>query len=148
MTIAVIATGKTTATVIFTQEQVDRVRGSQGRGRVPVAITYRGEQYRTSISVYRGEWMMVVNAEMRSGGLVPGASYAVDIRHDTTTRTVEVPQDLAAALGKAKLTAAFEALSYTYRREHVRTVEEAKRPETRTRRIDAVITKLRDGKAR
>jgi hypothetical protein len=148
MTLDVIPTGKTTATVIFTQDQVDRLRGSQGRGRVPVLITYRGEQYRTSISVYRGAWMMVVNAAMRDGGLVPGASYKVEISHDTATRTVDVPQDLAAALRKAKLTAAFDALSYTNRREHVRAVEEAKRPETRARRIDAVVAKLRDGNTR
>lgn len=148
MTLDVIPTGKTTATVIFTQEQVDRLRGSQGRGRVPVLITYRGEQYRTSISVYRGAWMMVVNAAMRDGGLAPGARYKVEISHDTATRTVEVPQDLAAALRKAKLTAAFEALSYTNRREHVRAIEEAKRPETRVRRIEAAVVKLRDGNVR
>lgn len=148
MKLAVLPTGKATATVIFTQEQVDRLRGSEGRGRVPVCITYRGEQYRTSISIYRGAWMMVVNAEMRSGGLVPGDTYSVDINHDTDARTVEVPTDLAAALRKAKLTAAFEALSYTHRREHVRAIEEAKRPETRARRIDAAIAKLRDDKAR
>jgi len=148
MSLEVIPTGKTTATVIFTQEQVDRLRGSEGRGRVPVRIMYRGNTYQTSISVYRGAWMMVVNAQMRSGGLIPGGTYSVDITMDTTERTVDVPDDFAAALRKAKLTAAFEALSYTHRREHVRMIEDAKRPQTRARRIETALVKIRDGSAR
>ena len=147
MSLDVIATGKTTATVIFTQEQVDRLRGSEGRGRVPVRIAYRSKEYRTSISIYRGAWMMVVNAQMRAGGLLPGGTYSVDMSLDTSERTVDVPEDLAAALRTAKLTASFGALSYTQRREYVRSVEDAKRPETRVRRIEAAIAKIRDGNA-
>lgn len=142
MRIEVIPTGKTTATVILTQEQVDRLRGSQGRSRVPLSITYRGQAHRTSISVYRGEWMMVVNQGMRDGGLAPGSAYTVDIALDTVERTVEVPADFAAALKRAKLTKAFDSLSYTHRKEHVRAIEEAKKPETRERRIQAALAKL------
>lgn len=142
MTIEVLATGRTTATVILSQEQVDRIRGSEGRARVPLAITYQGQVFRTSVSVYRGQWMTVVNAQMREGGLMPGATYTVDIAADTGERVVEVPDDLAAALRKAKLTKAFDALAYTHRKEAVRLVEDAKKPETRARRIEAAITKL------
>jgi len=143
MKLAVIPTGKTTATVIFTQEQIDRLRGSHGRSRLPVSIAYRGSQFRTSISIYRGQWMMVVNAAMRGGGLVPGEAYTVYINHDTAERTVIVPDDLADALRKAKLGDAFAALSYTQQREHVRAIDDAKRPETRLRRIEATVVKLR-----
>jgi len=86
--------------------------------------------------------MMVVNREMRDGGLVPGSTYQVDIAVDTQVRTVEVPADLASALRKSKLTKAFDALAYTHRKEYVRVIEEAKKPETRNRRIEALIEKL------
>ena len=138
----VLATGKTTATVILSQQQVDAIRGSAGKARVPLAITYKGRTYRTSVSIYRGQWMTVVNQEMRLGGLVPGGTYSVDISVDTQERTVEVPEDLLAALKKAKLQSAFEKLSYSHRKEHVRSVTEAKKPETRLARIEKVIAKL------
>jgi hypothetical protein len=139
----VVPTGRATATMVLSQEQVDRIRGGEGRGRVPLAITYEGRVFRTSVSIYRGEWMTVVNQEMRDGGLAPGAAYFVDIAADTQERTVEVPADFAAALGESGLTESFDALSYTHRKEHVRAIAEAKKPETRARRIEAAITKLR-----
>jgi hypothetical protein len=142
MTLQVEPTGATTATVILTQEQVDTLRGAPGRGRVPLAITFDGTTYRTSVSVYRGQWMMVVNKEMREGGLTPGHSYDVDIMMDTAERTVEVPPDLAAAIDSAGLRDAWERLSFTHRKEHVRAVEDAKKPETRQRRISRAVEML------
>lgn len=38
--------------------------------------------------------------------------------------------------------AALHRLSYIHRKEHVRSVEDAKRPETRARRIEGVVAKL------
>lgn len=140
--IDVIPTGKTTATVVLTQEQVDTLRGTPGKARVPLAITFRQQTFRTSISMYRAQWMMVVNQQMRDGGLIPGNSYTVDIVRDTSERTVEVPDDLAQAIKAAKATTAWERLSYTARKEHVRKVLEAKTQETRDRRIAKVIDSL------
>lgn len=138
----VVPTGTTTATIVLTQEQVDAIRGSHGRARVPLAIGFAGRTFRTSISIYRGQWMMVVNKEMRDGGLIPGQAYSLDITVDTAERTVEVPADFASAMDEAGVTATFAALSYTHRKEHVRVIEEAKKPETRQRRIEAAIAKL------
>ena len=142
MNLTVVATGRTTATVILTQEQVDALRGEPGRSRVPLAITYRGNTFRTSVSVYRGEWMMVVNADMRDGGLAPGASYTCTVVRDVAERTVDVPDDLSSAIAAAGLNDQWNALSYTHRKEHVRSVEEAKKPETRAKRVEKVVAKL------
>lgn len=144
MTVDIIPTGKTTATVIMSQEQVDALRGEPGMARVPLRIEYAGDTYRTSISRYRGEWMMVVNKEMRDGGLTPGSSYDVEIDRDIAERTVEVPKDLAQALAAAGLTDAFNALAFTHRKEHVRAIEDAKKPDTRTRRIEKCLASLAD----
>lgn len=142
MQLEVIPTGKATATVILSQTQVDAIRGSEGKARVPLVIKYKGQEFRTSVSVYRGQWMTVINAEMRAGGLVPGSTYPVDISMDVSERSVEVPADLATALKKAGVSAHFEQLSYTHRKEHVRSVIEAKKAETRIARIQKVIDKL------
>jgi hypothetical protein len=143
MTVDVIATGKTTATVILTQDQVDAIRGVPGRARVLLAITYRNQVFRTSISVYRGQWMMVVNEAMRDGGMKPPGSYAVDVTVDTTERTVDVPDDLSSAIKVGGVEAAWGRQSYTNRKEFVRGVVEAKKAETRERRIQKVIEALR-----
>lgn len=140
----VIPTGATTATAIMSQEQVDALRNAPGNSRVPVRITFGESLFRSSISRYRGQWMMVVNREMREGGLMPGATYDVEISHDTEERTVDVPPDLGVALEASGLRSAFDALAYTYRREHVRAIEDAKRPETRQRRITKCLDALRD----
>jgi uncharacterized protein YdeI (YjbR/CyaY-like superfamily) len=54
-----------------------------------------------------------------------------------------VPSDLAKALASAKLRPAFEALSFTRRKEHVGSVTDAERPETRVARIERVAKSLR-----
>jgi len=142
MKVYVAPTGKTTATIVLTQDQIDKIRGVPGKGRVPLAITYRGTTYRTSIALYRGQWMTVINKEMRDGGLVPGHDYTVDLSLDTSERIVEVPADFANALRAAGVRKAFDALSYSRRREQVQLIEAAKKPETRQRRIEAAIATL------
>ena len=142
MTMNVVPTGRTTATVILEQEQVDAVRGKPGRGRVPLAITYEGQVFRTSISVYGGKWMMVVNEAMREGGMSPPGTYAVEIVTDTAERTVAIPGDLEEALASAGLREAWDRQSNTNRRESVRGVVEAKKPETCASRVEKVVTAL------
>ena len=125
MDLDVVPTGKTTATVVLTQEQVDQLRGAPGNARVPLAITYQGATHRTSISRYRGQWMMVVNQAMRDGGMTPPGTYTADVVMDTSERTVDVPDDLAEAIEAAGLRPAWDAQSYTNRKEFVRGVAEA-----------------------
>jgi len=65
---------------------------------------------------------------------------------DTEPRTVTVPPDLRAALAEVpESKKAFAAMSFTHRREYVQWVEEAKRPETRTRRITRTVERVRAG---
>jgi uncharacterized protein YdeI (YjbR/CyaY-like superfamily) len=67
----------------------------------------------------------------------------VTLEADTAARTVMVPSDLARALASAKLRPAFDALSFTRRKEHVAGLVDAKRPETRVARIERVLKALR-----
>jgi len=79
-------------------------------------------------------------ASAQAGDLV---EVAIDL--DTAPREVDVPEPLANALAKDPAAkAAFDALSFTNRKEYARAVAEAKRPETRDRRVAQTIEKLRE----
>ena len=61
-------------------------------------------------------------------------------------RVVEVPPDFQEALKADKAARErFESLPYSHRKEHVKAIEEAKKPETRRRRIDKALEMLREG---
>jgi uncharacterized protein YdeI (YjbR/CyaY-like superfamily) len=80
-----------------------------------------------------------------AAGVEAGDVVKVTLELDTAPRTVEVPADLAAALAaKPGARAAFDALSYTARKEHVRQVESAKAQDTRERRIAKFVASLGD----
>jgi uncharacterized protein YdeI (YjbR/CyaY-like superfamily) len=58
-----------------------------------------------------------------------------------------VPDDLGVALSAdAAALAVFDRLSYTHRKEWVRWVEDAKKPETRQTRVVKTVEALREGK--
>ncbi len=59
------------------------------------------------------------------------------IDHDR--RTVTAPPDLLKALEAAGLSEKFHKMSFTHKREYVEAIEEAKKPETRQRRIEKTI---------
>jgi uncharacterized protein YdeI (YjbR/CyaY-like superfamily) len=73
----------------------------------------------------------------------------VELELDGASREVEVPAALAVALeGDANARAAFEALAYTHRKEYAVWVQEAKREETRERRVAQALEMLRASKTR
>ena len=115
-----------------------------GKTRVPVKVTVNGYEYRTTIAKRGGRFLMPFAKEHRAAsGIEGGDDVEVTLVEDTAERTVEVPDDFAAALKQAQLRVTFDALSYTHRKEHVRAIEEAKKPETRTRRIEKALDMLR-----
>jgi hypothetical protein len=74
-----------------------------------------------------------------------GDTVNLEVEPDTRPREVVVPDDLAAALSRDdSIQAAFERLSFTHRREYVEWVTGAKRDETRARRIEKTVERLRD----
>jgi Bacteriocin-protection, YdeI or OmpD-Associated/Domain of unknown function (DUF1905) len=115
-----------------------------GGKRPPVRGTVNGAPFRSTIAVYGGRYLLGLNREVReaAGGVGPGDTVVVELERDDEERTVEVPEDLRAALD-ADLLAFFESLSYTHRREYVDRIEEAKREETRRRRVAKAAVLLR-----
>ena len=112
--------------------------------RVPVNVTLNGVRYRSTIAVYGGKFYLPARKEIREAAkLAPGKRAHVTLETDTAERTVMVPSDLARALSSAKKRPAFDALSFTRRKEHVEAVTGAKRPETRAARVAKVVSSLR-----
>ena len=77
-----------------------------------------------------------------------GDEVEVELTRDDRSRSAnfELPAELQAALdGNAAGKVAFEALAPSHRREYVRWIEEAKRPETRASRISKSLQKLGAG---
>lgn len=51
----------------------------------------------------------------------------------------DIPDDFAAALKKAGVAEFFDAYPPSHKREHLRVIADAKKPETRTRRIQSAV---------
>jgi hypothetical protein len=119
-----------------------------GRARPPVRVTIRGHTWRTTPGVYDRVGHVVVNRVVKTAtGVDAGDRVAVTMELDTEPRTVSVPADLRKALAaEPDAKKAFAALSFTHRREYVEWVEEAKRPETRARRIAGTVERVLEGK--
>jgi hypothetical protein len=116
-----------------------------GKGKKPqVKVTLNGFTYRSTVAAYGDVYMIPLSAERRSAaGVKAGDIVEVTLELDLEPRTVEVPDDLAAALAqKPGAREAFEALNFSTRKEHVRQVESAKAVETRQRRIATIVAKL------
>ena len=120
-----------------------------GKKRVPVKATIDGESYRGRLVRMGGpDHILIVLKEIRAKiGKGFGDEVEVTVEEDTEPRVVEVPEDFRQALDQdpaAKM--AFEKLSYSHQREHVRAIVEAKRPETRRRRIAKALEMLKTDK--
>jgi Bacteriocin-protection, YdeI or OmpD-Associated/Domain of unknown function (DUF1905) len=136
------------AAIVLDDEQVAAV--GDGAKRFPVAATVSGYTWRTTVTRMAGEFLVGLNRAVREGaGVEVGDTVEVQLERDTAPREVEIPDALASGLaGDPAARDAFEALAYTHRKEFARWVEEAKRDETRQRRVAQALEMLREGKTR
>ena len=135
------------ATGIPVPDQVVNELGGARNAAVVVRVRKSGAgtdwyEYRTSIAT-RGGYITPFSAANRAAsGLVAGDPLDVSIELDTLPRTVEIPDDLRAALEAAGALDAFLALSHSHQRAHVDPILAAKAPETRARRIEKTLAIL------
>lgn len=125
----------------LTDEQVAELGGGK---RAAVKLTIGDRTARLRLGVMGGRNLLGLSKAVRAelGVEIGDAVHAV-IELDTDERTVDLPDDFASALdAEPGARAAFDALPPSHRKEHVRAIVEAKRPETRTRRIEAAVAKL------
>jgi hypothetical protein len=113
-------------------------------GRIPVRATFDGVDYRGSVvSMGEGKVIGILKSIRTELGKQPGDRVAVTLEADRAERSVEVPDDLAAALEAAGLRPAFDGLAFSHRRQYVTWIGEAKKAETRSRRVAQTVERLR-----
>lgn len=136
--------GGKTATGIQVPESAVTALGSHKRP--PVKVTINGHTYLSTVAVMGGRSMVGVSAENReAAGVSAGDTLDVVLELDTEPREVTLPPDLSKILkGDAKRY--FDKLSYSNKRRIVLSIEGAKTPETRQRRIDKALVALRGGR--
>ncbi|MFF2195752.1 YdeI/OmpD-associated family protein [Streptomyces sp. NPDC058157] len=116
-----------------------------GGARPPVTITLGGHSWTSRIALLRGRHLLGLSrANREAAGVETGEEVEVDLELDAEPRVVVEPADFAKALDADRAArAAWDNLAYGRKREHVRAIEGAKRPETRLRRIEKALTALR-----
>ena len=116
------------------------------RGRPKISAVIAGSPYRGSLMpTGDGTFCLgVLKAIQQAAGVTRGDTITVELELDVAPRTVEPPPDLARALARDKRAAAsWRALSFTNQKEMARSLEEAKKPGTRERRLTAALERLR-----
>ena len=133
---------------VLTDDQAQALGG--GRKAFPVALTVNGATFRLRLARMGGENLIGLRKDVReAAGLAYGDVVAVEVAADEAERTVDVPDDLAAALAAAPAAdTAFAAMAYSHRKEYVRWITEAKKAETRATRIDKAVSMISEGKTR
>jgi hypothetical protein len=120
-----------------------------GKIRAPVKVTLNGFTFRSTIASMGGSFCIPLRKSNRdAAGLQGDETLAVRLDLDTDTRDVKPPADLVKALKSTpKAWEAWQASSFTHRREHVEAITEAKKPETRARRIERAVQALKRSKS-
>ena len=124
------------------------VESTFGSKRPKVKATFDGEPYRgTAVRMGGDCHILIIRKDIRATiDKQPGDKVRVAVELDTAPRVINVPTDFRTALNRSKKIAAyFDGLSYTHRKEYVQWITEAKRDDTRQRRIAKAIDLLKDG---
>jgi hypothetical protein len=116
-----------------------------GGARPPVTITVNGHSWKSRVAIMRGRHLLgLSNANRTAADVAVGMEVEVELELDTEPRVVVEPPDFAQALDADPVArAAYDRLAFSHKREHVRAIETAKKPETRQRRIEKAISTLR-----
>ena len=111
--------------------------------RAPLKVTINGYTYQSTATGVGGECRVVFPQRDRAAaGASSGETVSVTLELDSGHREVEMPDALTKALAAAGLRDAFEALTYSKRKEFARQVAEAKAEETRAKRVAKVLEAL------
>ena len=135
--------GKTATGLQVPDEVVEALGGGK---RPPVTVTVGAHTYRTTVAPMGGaSWIPLAAEHREAAGVQAGQQVDVRVELDTAPRETPLPDDLAAALDEGA-TAFFAGLAASHRKEWVRWIEEAKKPETRAARVEKTAEALRAGR--
>jgi bifunctional DNA-binding transcriptional regulator/antitoxin component of YhaV-PrlF toxin-antitoxin module len=117
-----------------------------GKAKVPVKVTINGYTWRSTVGNRGGIQYLVVNAAARRhAGVKAGDVVTILLEPDTEKRDIEIPIQLRKALG-AKLTEKLKGLSFSHKKEFIVWYSQAKKEDTRARRVEKMKAMLLSGK--
>lgn len=120
------------------------------KGQVKIKATFDDKvEYRGSLAKMKSDCHILgLTQEIRKQlGKTFGDEVSVSLIEDKEERTVEIADDIALIFNEnqhAKML--FDKMSYTHKKEYIRWIEEAKKPETRENRKLKMIQMILDGK--
>ena len=115
------------------------------KGKVLVKATFDGVPYTGSLIKYGNPQHMlgVLKAIRERTGKAPGDTIEVVVWKDEPVRSLDLPPQFEELMKKEGLLPVFEKLSHTHRRQYCLWIAEAKKEETRLKRLKKGIEMLK-----
>ena len=117
-----------------------------GKSRVSIQCTIDGELYRGTMVKYGTpfHFILVLKAIREKIKKDVGDTVNIWLVEDKQERVVEVPEAFKKLLKKHKIEAHFEKMSYTHKKEWMLWINDAKKEETRLKRMEKAVEKLKE----
>ncbi|WP_374461516.1 YdeI/OmpD-associated family protein [Chryseobacterium taeanense] len=120
------------------------------KGQVKIKAIFDDKvEYRGSLAKMKSDCHILgLTQEIRKQlGKTFGDEISVNLIEDKEERTVEVAEDIMSIFNEnPEAKALFDKMSYTHRKEYIRWINEAKKPETRENRRIKMIQMILEGK--
>lgn len=111
----------------------------------PVKVNVNGYEYQSSIASMSGYYLIPLSKEHRLlSGLNGNDEVDVTLTLESKDRNVEVPVELIQILKENNLLELFDKQSYSNRKEMVRLVVDAKKEDTKFKRLSQIVNQLKD----
>jgi len=120
-----------------------------GSKRPKVRAMIEGIPYRGLLTRMGGpnHMLIILKGIREQTGKTFGDEIQVSVELDTEERVIEIPKDLMTELKKDnEAKAFFDKLSHTHKREYITWIDEARKEETRRRRVLKTIEMLKEGR--
>lgn len=130
----------------FIEFPYDAEKAFGTRGQVKIRVWFDGIEYRGSLTKMKHHchWVSVTQAIRKKLGKRPGDMVHVVLKRDDQPRLVDIPAEFKEALlADPDIATFYETLSFTHRKEYARWISEAKKEETRRRRLNKSVEMLR-----
>ncbi|MFN8121527.1 MAG: YdeI/OmpD-associated family protein [Thermoleophilia bacterium] len=118
-----------------------------GGKRVPVTVALNGATFTTTTGSMGGRVLIGINKATRAlTGVAPGEVHEVVVERVAAPRTVDPPAEIADAIAaEPALGATWAGLAPSHQKEYAEWVTSAKRADTRARRAERAVERLREG---
>ena len=120
------------------------------KGQVKIKALFDGRvEYRGSLAKMKSDCHILgLTQEVRKQlGKTFGDQVSVSLTEDKEERVVEIAEDIVSVFNEnPEAKTLFDKMSYTHKKEYIRWIEEAKKPETRENRKIKMIQMILNGK--